>query len=75
MMTHEQFRSAIEELGLSQVAVARLLGVNDRTARRWAAGDLDIPQPVEIVLSLMIEYEITPDDVAALIGAGEYEEH
>jgi hypothetical protein len=36
---------AIATLGLSQVAAARLLGVDERTSRRWACGGRDFPGP------------------------------
>lgn len=42
-MTPDEYRSTIETLGLSQVAAARLLGVDERTSRRWANGERDIP--------------------------------
>lgn len=43
-MTPAQFQAAIDQLGLSQQAVARLWGVNPRTVRRWVAGDQDVPE-------------------------------
>lgn len=44
-MTPDEYRSTVETLGLSQVAAARLLGVDERTSRRWANGERDIPPP------------------------------
>jgi DNA-binding transcriptional regulator YiaG len=41
----EEYRSALERLGLSQVAAAKLLGVDARTSRRWANGERDVPAP------------------------------
>jgi hypothetical protein len=35
-MTPAQYRDALARLDLTQVAAARLLGINDRTSRRWA---------------------------------------
>jgi hypothetical protein len=35
-MTPAQYRDALARLDLTQVAAARLLGVDDRTSRRWA---------------------------------------
>ena len=35
-MTPAQYRDALTRLGLTQAAVARLLGIDDRTSRRWA---------------------------------------
>jgi len=33
-----------------QTALARALQVNPRTVRRWAAGDTEIPGPVEVAV-------------------------
>lgn len=44
-MTKDEYREAIERLGLSQIAAAKLLGVDDRTSRRWATGERDVPGP------------------------------
>ena len=60
-MTAQEYRDAIEELGLSQVKAARLFGVADRTSRRWAACD-EIPRSVQLALDLMIEYGVDPSD-------------
>lgn len=53
-MTPDQYRTAIETLGLSQVAAARLLGVDARTSRRWACGERDVPAPAERFLRYLI---------------------
>jgi DNA-binding transcriptional regulator YiaG len=53
-MTPDEYRAAIEALGLSQVAAARLLGVDDRTSRRWASGERDVPPPAQRFLRYLI---------------------
>ncbi len=53
-MTAAEYRDALAALGLTQVGAARLFGVNERTSRRWALGQNDIPRAVEIVLKQMI---------------------
>lgn len=53
-MTLDEYREAIEKLGLSQNAAARLLGVDARTSRRWALGEVDIPQPAARFLRYLI---------------------
>jgi DNA-binding transcriptional regulator YiaG len=50
-MTPTDFRAALDRLGLSQQAVARLWGLNPRTVRRWLAGDQDIPGWVRYALA------------------------
>lgn len=53
-MTSDQYRNAIETLGMSQVAAAKLLGVDARTSRRWASGERDVPAPAERFLRYLI---------------------
>lgn len=53
-MSPDDYRSAIEQLGLTQGAAARLLGVDERTSRRWACGERDIPPPAERFLRYLI---------------------
>jgi DNA-binding transcriptional regulator YiaG len=62
-MTTNQYAEAIERLGLSQRGAGRFLGVDERTSRKWIAGDARIPNSVAKLLRLMIERELTPDDV------------
>jgi len=53
-VTPDEYRETIERLGLSQIAAAKLLGVDDRTSRRWACGERDIPPPAERFLRYLI---------------------
>jgi DNA-binding transcriptional regulator YiaG len=53
-MTPDQYRAAIEQLGLTQVAAAKLLGVDERTSRRWATGERDVPAPAARFLRYLI---------------------
>lgn len=53
-MTADEYREALESLGLTQVAAAKLLGVDDRTSRRWAAGDREIPPPAQRFLRYLV---------------------
>ncbi len=53
-MTADEYRTAIEALGLSQIAAARLLGVDARTSRRWVRGERDIPEPAARFLRYLI---------------------
>ena len=54
MMTSDEYRATIERLGLSQIAAARLLGVDDRTSRRWACGERDIPPSAQRFLRYLM---------------------
>ena len=53
-MTADEYRAAIETLGLSQIAAAKLLGVDARTSRRWACGERDVPPPAVQFLQYLI---------------------
>jgi DNA-binding transcriptional regulator YiaG len=52
-MTAEEFRAALDGLGLSQIAAAEALDVDPRSVRRWATGERSIPGPVRVALRLM----------------------
>jgi hypothetical protein len=62
-MTPAQFQTAINRLGLSQVRAAKLFGFEPRSARRWAASDSAVPEPVAILLRLLLAGKITIEDV------------
>lgn len=64
-MTANQFRSAIDRLGLSQVGAARLVGADPRTGRRWARDERPVPKCVAILLRLLLAKKITIEDVEA----------
>lgn len=66
-MTHAEYRAAIKTLGLSQVGTASLFGVDPRTSRRWALGELPVPRAVELSLRLMLEHKITAQQAMALL--------
>lgn len=63
-MTPTQFRAAIDRLDLSQVGAARLFGYSDgRVVRRYISGERAVPEPVAILLRLMLSGKITADDI------------
>lgn len=53
-MTSDEYREAIDRLGLTQGGAARLLGVDERTSRRWANGERDIPPPAQRFLRYLM---------------------
>jgi len=67
-MTPDDYRAAIERLGLSQVAAARLLGVDERTSRRWACGERDIPPPAVRFLRYLIATGTTGEKAMRKLG-------
>ena len=62
-MKGTEYGKAIERLGLSQVGAAKLLGVNDRTSRRWIADEVPIPHTAAMVLRMMLKYKLDVDEV------------
>lgn len=53
-MRAADYRKAMDTLGLSQVDGAKLLGVDERTSRRWANDEREIPAPVARFLRYLI---------------------
>jgi DNA-binding transcriptional regulator YiaG len=62
-MTPKQYADAIAKLGLSQRGAGRFLGVDERTSRKWIAGDARIPEGAAKLLRLMVKLNLKPDDV------------
>jgi hypothetical protein len=62
-MRGPEFNSAIEKLGMSRVGVARFIGIDERTPRRWIKGTHPVPVPVAILLRMMIRFNIPLDNV------------
>jgi DNA-binding transcriptional regulator YiaG len=53
-MTSEQFNAALETIELTQQRFASIIRVNDRTVRRWASGEAEVPTAVAMLLNLML---------------------
>lgn len=49
-MTRDDIRRLLAECGLSQRGAARLLGINERTMRRYVLGELRVPKAIELAL-------------------------
>ncbi|MDF2810511.1 MAG: hypothetical protein K0S56_1542 [Microvirga sp.] len=54
-MKPAELQSALAKLDLSPAALAKLLGVDVRTTRRWATGGKAIPESVAAQLSEMVQ--------------------
>lgn len=63
-MTPKQYAEIIERLGLSQRGAAKFLGVDERTSRKWIAGDARIPESAAKLLRLMVKLKLSPDDIS-----------
>jgi DNA-binding transcriptional regulator YiaG len=68
-VTADEYRSAIETLGLSQLAAAKLLGVDGRTSRRWVSGERDVPAPAARFLQYLIATRKTGDQAMRVLGS------
>lgn len=54
-MTPDALRAAPKALGLSGRGLARALDVNEKTYRRWIAGDVPIPRSVAMAVQAMLD--------------------
>ena len=62
-MTPAELQSALVKLDLSPAALAKLLGVDVRTTRRWATGGKAIPETVAAQISEMVQAGGVPDSL------------
>ena len=49
-MTPTQFRAIREAMGVTQPSLADMIGVTDRTVRRYENGETHIPKPVAMLV-------------------------
>ena len=62
-MSPSEYRTALEKLNLDQRGGATFLCINERTSRRYIAGDREIPNPLALLLRYMVKKRVDPDDV------------
>jgi hypothetical protein len=60
------YRRYLEQLEISQGRASKMLGLSPRTGRRYALREVAIPEPVNIVLRLMLKHGITPEEIEEL---------
>jgi hypothetical protein len=60
-MTGEQYKRAIDKLGMTQQQAGEWLGVTGRTGQNYAAKGP--PEPVAKLLRLMLKLGLKPEDV------------
>ena len=65
-MTAEEFEQAIDQVNLSQIEAAEFFGVNERSSRRWISGQHAVPQSVAMLLRVMVNNNITPEQILTL---------
>lgn len=54
-MNSTEYRQALQQLGLSQRAAAKYLGITERHSRRFADEELPVSLPVIMLLRLMLD--------------------
>jgi DNA-binding XRE family transcriptional regulator len=64
-MMANQFKHALDDLGLTQTKTAQLLGLGRTTVTGYANGS-PIPEPVAIVINMMLGGVVTPDQIEAV---------
>ncbi len=62
-MQAEECREAFKRLFPSREAAARFFGKDERTVRRWQAGDWPVPASVAKLTAVMIRLDLTPERV------------
>ena len=65
-MTTEEYRTALDALGLSIVASAEPLGLSRRQSQRYANGATPVADPVAKLLRLAIRTGLTGNDLKAI---------
>lgn len=55
-MTGTQLQRLLDRAGLSQRGAAKALGINERTMRKYVAGDAEIPRVVELAVRCLAEH-------------------
>ncbi len=53
-MTKQQLERAIVDLNATQTSLATMLGLGDRTVRRYCSGTVAIPRVVELAVELLL---------------------
>ena len=61
-MTSNQFRKALDDLGLTQAQAAEWLKLSIRAVHGYANG-APIPEPTAKLLRLMVKLKLKPEDV------------
>ena len=70
-MNADEYRATLAALGLSQQASAQLLGVDSRTAQRWALAERDVPRPAARFLRYLVRVGADPAKVQAMLDQDE----
>jgi plasmid maintenance system antidote protein VapI len=61
----KDLRKILERLEISQRAAAKYIGINERTMRRYIAGDLEIPRAIELAVKWLELYVSNGNEISA----------
>jgi len=61
----KDLRKTLEGLEISQRAAAKYIGINERTMRRYIAGDLEIPRAIELAVKWLELYVSNGNEISA----------
>ncbi len=67
-MTANDYREALARLELTQAQAAHLLGVDERTSRRWANGERAVPPPAARFLRYLLLSNRSAAQAMRLLG-------
>ena len=62
-MTANEYRAALDRLGLTHVRAAHLFRADERTSRRWASGERWVQPGVQVLIELLLNGTITERDL------------
>lgn len=65
----KRYRALYEKLGMSQRGAAHFLDMGERSSRRWASGQLEVPLAIMMLLEVMDAYGITPEQARTMAHA------
>jgi hypothetical protein len=60
-MTGGQLQKLLDLAGLSQRGAAKEIGINERTMRKYVAGESEIPRTVEFALRWVVQQKRATD--------------
>lgn len=56
-MKAKELKMLLKAEGLSQRKLAKMLGLNERTVRRYVAGDLPMPKVVQLAVTCIMDHD------------------
>ena len=62
-MSKNEYRRAIDAIGLSQMKAATFLGLSPRTSQSYALGETKVTKSVALLLRTMVQLKLEPADV------------